>query len=312
MVDVIGLVSGVLTIVSFIQSQIPDKPKEGAAVRIKAGSGGTDDEGSGGEVSAAYAWNFDNNYLGRGDGGSMEQGGVVDIVIDSFSGGARAEYIGISVARDAVCVAWISVKQFDQTTGGAWTGDIGYECGQAWYANKEMAGYIDDDETEEYIPRCTWLDAALKEDTESASLKFDTTAYGKKVKDTVDNKDACKYTLWGEDDAPISGTPGKRANRPRRPWMEHKLVVSNLTQHKAEDLCSSETSWGPDFIGTDGQFCDMGTKKLTPLCSTKDVDGCIVVDGDKKTLTRRSRVAKREAHITHKTYKAIDHWESRK
>ncbi|RGP58511.1 hypothetical protein FSPOR_11880 [Fusarium sporotrichioides] len=72
MVDVIGLVSGVLTIVSFIQSQVPDKPKEGAAVRIKAGSGGTDDEGSGGEVSAAYAWNFDNNYLGRGDGGSME------------------------------------------------------------------------------------------------------------------------------------------------------------------------------------------------------------------------------------------------
>lgn len=136
----------------------------------------------------------------------MEQGGVVDTVIDSFSGGARAEYIGISVARDAVCVAWISVKQFDQTTGGAWTGDIGYECGQAWYANKEMAGYVDDDETEEYIPRCTWLDAALKEDTESASLKFDTTAYGKKVKDTVDNKDACKYTLWGEDDAPISGT----------------------------------------------------------------------------------------------------------
>lgn len=46
MVDVIGLVSGVLTIVNFIQSQIPDRPKEGVAVRIKAGSGGTDDEGS--------------------------------------------------------------------------------------------------------------------------------------------------------------------------------------------------------------------------------------------------------------------------
>lgn len=94
--------------------------------------------------------------------------------------------------------------------------------------------------------------------------------------------------------------------------MEEKVVVSNLTHHKAEDLCSSETSWGPDFIGTDGQFCDMGTKKLTPLCSTQDVDGCIVVDDDEKTLTKRFRIAKRNEHITHKTYKAIDHWESRK
>jgi len=136
----------------------------------------------------------------------MEQGGIVDTVIDSFSNGARAEYAGISVARDAVCVAWISVSQYDNTPGGAWTGDIGYECGQAWYANKEKAGYLDEDQKEDYIPRCTWLDASLKEGTKSASMKFDTSAYGEKVKDTVENKDACDYTLWGEDDAPISGT----------------------------------------------------------------------------------------------------------
>lgn len=222
MIDAIGIVSGVLGIVGFLQDQIPEKPTaEGAAIRIKAGSGGVDDQDSvsttqsltqvtnnntqGGEVSAAYAWDMDNSYLGRGDGGSMKQGGIVDTMIDSFSNGARAEYAGISVARDAVCVAWISVRQFDNTPGGAWTGDIGYECGQAWYANKEKAGYLDEDQTEDYIPRCTWLDASLKEGTKSASMKFDTSAYGEKVKDTVNNKDACDYTLWGEDDAPISG-----------------------------------------------------------------------------------------------------------
>ncbi|KAJ4007426.1 hypothetical protein NW752_007593 [Fusarium irregulare] len=310
MIDAIGIVSGVLGIIGFIQGQIPEKPTEGVAIRIKAGSGGTDDQGSGGEVSAAYAWDFDNNYLGRGDGGFMEQGGVVDTVIGSFSNAARAEYVGISVVKDAVCVAWIGVSQYDNIAGGVWTGDIGYECGQAWYANKEMAGYLDEDEKEEYFPRCTWLDASLKDGIKSASMKFYTAAYGESANDTVDNKDACDYTLWSEDDAPISGAPEKRANRPRRPWMENKLIVSNWKQHKAEDLCSSETSWGPDFIGTDGQFCDMGTKKLTPLCSTKDVDGCIMIDDDNKTLTRRSRVAKRETHIAHKTYKAIDHWES--
>ncbi|RSL61019.1 hypothetical protein CEP54_006481 [Fusarium duplospermum] len=309
MVDAIGLVSGVLGIVSFIQSLIPENPKEGAIIRIKAGNGGDNDEDSGGEVSAAYAWDFENNYLGRADGDSMELGGIVETMIDSFSGGSRAEYIGISVADDAVCVAWITVAQFDKTKGGAWTGDIGYECGQSWYANKEAAGYLGKDEDEEYIPKCTWLDGNHSGGTESASMKFKTVAYGHEVKDTVDNKEACKYTIWGEDDAPIHGTPDKRANRPRRPWMEQKLVVSNLTQHKAEELCSSETSWGPDFVGTDGMFCDMGTKTLTPLCSTRNVEGCIVIDNDNKAITKRSRVAKREADITHKTYKAINHWD---
>jgi hypothetical protein len=46
MIDAIGIVSGVLGIVGFIQGQIPEKPTEGVAIRIKAGSGGTDDEGS--------------------------------------------------------------------------------------------------------------------------------------------------------------------------------------------------------------------------------------------------------------------------
>ena len=47
MIDAIGIVSGVLGIVGFLQDQIPEKPTvEGAAIRIKAGSGGTDDQDS--------------------------------------------------------------------------------------------------------------------------------------------------------------------------------------------------------------------------------------------------------------------------
>lgn len=46
MIDAIGIVSGVLGIVGFIQGQISEKPTEGVAIRIKAGSGGIDDEGS--------------------------------------------------------------------------------------------------------------------------------------------------------------------------------------------------------------------------------------------------------------------------
>lgn len=90
--------------------------------------------------------------------------------------------------------------------------------------------------------------------------------------------------------------------------MEDSLIVSNLTQHKAEGLCSSDTSWGPDFVGTDGMFCDMGSKKLTPLCSTRNIDGCLDIGMEGNAVTKRSSVAKRDVKIKHKSYSKITHW----
>lgn len=108
----------------------------------------------------------------------------------------------------------------------------------------------------------------------------------------------------------LSGKPEKRAaHRPRHAWMEERLIVSNLTQHRAEELCSSETSWGPDFVGTDGQFCDMGTKTLTPLCSTENVEGCIDIDHNSNVVNKRSFVAKREVSMPHKSYSNIKRWD---
>lgn len=107
----------------------------------------------------------------------------------------------------------------------------------------------------------------------------------------------------------FTGRPGRRgAGRPRLAWMEERLIVSNITRHKAEGLCSSETSWGPDFVGTDGYFCDMGSKTLSPLCSTADVNGCVNIDEEGNRITKRSTVAKRSVEIAHKSYGTIKHW----
>lgn len=96
--------------------------------------------------------------------------------------------------------------------------------------------------------------------------------------------------------------------RDRPQWIVDRLVVSNLTQHRAADLCDSETSWGPDFIGSDGLFCDMQTKTLTPLCSAHDVDGCLNVDSLEKRVTKRATVAKRLVDLDHKSYQRVDQW----
>lgn len=73
-----------------------------------------------------------------------------------------------------------------------------------------MAGYIDDAETIEYIPHCTWLDGDHTEDVPSAALKFSVKGYGEEVQDTNDNSKQCDLTIWGYDNAPINGRVAPR------------------------------------------------------------------------------------------------------
>lgn len=84
--------------------------------------------------------------------------------------------------------------------------------------------------------------------------------------------------------------------------------MSNYTSHTAADVCNSATSWGPDFVGVDGMFCDMESKIMTPLCTAEDVDGCVVINEQAGTLTKRISVARRAADVAHKSYKVIQHW----
>lgn len=117
----------------------------------------------------------------------------------------RAEYISVSNNNDATCIAWIAVQQFDKTSGGAWTGDIGYNCGQTWYNSVESAGkFHDEDGGGDYIPKCTWIDGDHTNSIEIAALKFDVVAYGENVADTV-NSDVCAPTIYAADSEPIAG-----------------------------------------------------------------------------------------------------------
>ncbi|KAK2616342.1 hypothetical protein QQS21_000776 [Conoideocrella luteorostrata] len=309
-VDAIGVVGSVIGVIGFIANRIPNNPPKGASIRVKAGLPGDNNPGMDGDIAAVYAWDTENNYLGKSKGGHLKEGDTKDFVIDSYSPGTRAEYVGVAADKNAVCIAWITVKMYDETKGGAWTGDIGYHCGQNWFEQKEKAGFIDKEQKKDYIPRCTWLDADHTKGVPSAAMKFYTPGYGSdKVVETKKNSKACDFTKWGPDNGPINGKPQRRSNRPREPWMERSLVVSNVTSHRAENMCTSDTSWGPDFISPDGMFCDMGTKTLRPLCSNQNVEGCVDLDDHKQTMTKRSFVAKRAVNMPHKSYQKIERWD---
>ncbi|KAJ6445331.1 Aspercryptin biosynthesis cluster protein B [Purpureocillium lavendulum] len=300
----IGFASSVLGIINFAAANTPSKPARGATVRIKVGTSGKDDAQTDGTVNTVYGWDIDNLYLGKVEGSFIEAGDIADYTIDSFSGGTRAEYIGVDAGKNAICIAWITVKMFDGTTGGAWTGDVGHYCGPSWYPQHERAGWTDDKQTKEYVPKCTWIDKDHSNKIKSAALKFSSSGYGDKVTETLKKAKVCSLTAFGPD----SGRPAKRELRKREPWMEKRLVVSALEQHTAKEVCESKTSWGPDFVGSDGMFCDMDSHTLAPLCSTENVDGCVNINNGTKTVTKRSSVARREVEHVIRSYESIANW----
>lgn len=310
LVDAIGVASAGLTLIGFLQSNFAERNEEGATVRIKAGLPELDseDDSLGGSIDKIYAFDTRNGYAGQADGCQIDSGGICTKTVDQSVGGRRAGYISVSNNDDATCIAWITVQQFDDTQGGAWTGDIGWQCGQRWYNSVESAGRLTDEQGGgEYVPKCTWIDADHTNDIVNAALKFDVTAYGENVRDTADS-DACAPTIYGPDSGPIADQPGKRSIDDRPLWMTERLVMSNFTSQPAEQLCNSATSWGPDFIGPDGRFCDMSTKTLSPLCSSEDIEGCVEVDENEGTLVKRMNVARRSANVVHKSYKKISKW----
>lgn len=133
----------------------------------------------------------------------MGSGDVLAKTVDQTVKGQTAGYIAVSNDDDATCISWISVTQFDGENPGAWTGDIGYHCGQSWYNSLEPAGDLKDG-SGKFIPRCTWLDANGSNDIESAALKFSVDAYGSAVNETIGNN-ACAPTIFGSDNGPIAG-----------------------------------------------------------------------------------------------------------
>lgn len=150
-----------------------------------------------------YGFDFNNNFIGTSKGGSIDAGGVVDLIIDQSTPGIQSDFVSIEMGNDATCIAWISVSQNDGSDGGAWTGDIGANCGLPWFYGNEEAGQLADKTA--YRPKCAWLDGDHTNGFKYAALKFRVRAYGGNANDTLQNAAACSSTIFGEDSAPING-----------------------------------------------------------------------------------------------------------
>lgn len=137
-VDAIGLLGTGLGIIQFgLDNFVPaQQDAQGTIVGIKGGDGAGASNTScaivanmcaqGGKISKVYAYNSQNVELGTAGGQTMAgNADYLTYTVDQDVPGAQGQYIGIQNGNDATCIAWITVKMFDNSVGGAWTGDIG-------------------------------------------------------------------------------------------------------------------------------------------------------------------------------------------
>lgn len=83
--------------------------------------------------------------------------------------------------------------------------------------------------------------------------------------------------------------PSKPRPRQRRvdtnDFTDERLVISNDSTQNTTALCSDPVSRGPDFLNlAEGQFCQMSTKTLHPICSDIITDNCFNTDAQKLIL----------------------------
>ncbi|KAF1981686.1 hypothetical protein K402DRAFT_386033 [Aulographum hederae CBS 113979] len=314
----IGLAADVLGIASFFQSNLPADDPTGATIQIKAGLGDGESSNLGGTIDHVYAYDINNKFLGQSGSCKIgNAGGFCKVSIDQNDKGVQADFVSVANGNDATCIAWVSVTQLDERPGGAWTGDVGSACGVDWYYGNQLAGTINNGD---WRPRCAWIDGDHTNDFKFAAMKFRVRAYGELSQSTLDENRDCSSTIMGADNGPINDAPAKakktkrggslaakpkkRATKARLAWMKNRLVQSSFDQHSAETLCNSETSWGPDFIGADGKFCDMETHTLHDVCDgTGNATGCVVVGP-----TNSTAVVARSLGQTLKTYDVISSW----
>ncbi|KAL4803347.1 hypothetical protein BDV18DRAFT_162912 [Aspergillus unguis] len=300
-VDAIGVISGLLTIVSFAKDNFVDDSDPGTTIKVAVGlDGPSGTENAGGDLPDVRVWNDFGDFKGMtADPGHVDDGTVGTVEVDHDQQGV---YSLFSANNDAICIAWVTTTWNDAAGGNKYavSGDYGEACGGTWY---ESNMWTNTDQS--YKPKCFWIDG--NGDQPNTGFQVRWPRYGADQFDdgTTDPAAFCNdidFGLRTEDDPSYINfwTSSKkrdvnerraraRTDRAKRaPWTVDELVISEDNNHSATRLCSSATSMGPDFVHLgENLFCDMDSKTSYPLCGgntngTATSQSCF--DLDSKTL----------------------------
>ncbi|KAB5539444.1 hypothetical protein GE09DRAFT_1248602 [Coniochaeta sp. 2T2.1] len=301
-VEVIGLLSGVMGIWSFFQDMIPGGDGTAATFRVQVAVDGYSEDGSdpltngGGGIQTIRTYNVNHNLIGTGgETGSIGSGEYQDLAVGQQVAN-QATFAEFYANDDAVCIAYISATLHDQTHW-AWTGDWGYICGLDWFYSGVIMPGTDSK------PRCTWIDRDHSEEIKAGVIGINWAGFisHEQPGADYDGKDKCDndgaFKAWAGDGQ--ESVISKRALRSRniegrlkkrsKFVGDDRLVISSAANQTATELCTHPSSFGPDFVSLEeGKYCNMETRELLPLCGVGVSGKCFDVKAAKSELTKRA------------------------
>lgn len=88
-----------------------------------------------------------------------------------------------------------------------------------------------------------------------------------------------------------------------------QLIVSDIEDHSAQELCDHPNSRGPDFVHkTENLFCDMTERKTYPLCNGQVQTNCFALDQTGKKIKKRGSDETGRGDALHRNYHSIKNW----
>ncbi|KAI1459464.1 hypothetical protein F4805DRAFT_63649 [Annulohypoxylon moriforme] len=280
-------------------------------------NGGLDN--AGGDLPDVRLYNEAGEYLGLSkDPGGIQDGGFADVTV-SHEGDSTQQptYTLFSANKNAICIAYATITLPSQDKY-SWVGDWGRQCGASWYYSHVYIGstgvtpdcmWIDSNNDQPQTGfQLHWPEFYVKN---GDNLPSDPKEQTDKINYFCSQQPAFKYYNYATDPDPRSITAWPITNPRSEPFTsygpakhaesakfrrgthyprqssnttatnphENRLVISNSKQHTADGLCSSDTSYGPDFVNTAaGTFCRMSDKKQFPVCSKTVTDNCFNTD----------------------------------
>ncbi|RTE83301.1 hypothetical protein BHE90_002158 [Fusarium euwallaceae] len=279
MVNVIGILGAVASVFTILDSIFNNVPKgRNSIVSIRAALDKKDGSGTmGGRIGLIRTWNNNRDKLGEASNRKIGTGDLIEVQV-SQKNGQQATYVSLHASNDAVCIAYVVITW----VGGeryAWLGDFGRVCGLPWYPSNV---YVDNGK---HQPTCTWIDGDGTNGlfAKSISIHFPTFAHEPNKPYSKDPKSYCGIQgLLGYQDlemrrpVPVPNNRKRVIGPQRRSASDTRVVVTKEAGYNTTDLCTSETSWGPDFVSLDeGLYCDMDSRELLSVCQEdKDVVPC--------------------------------------
>ncbi|KAH6988572.1 hypothetical protein EDB80DRAFT_589168 [Ilyonectria destructans] len=270
-IEVIGVISGLLGIVSFAQDNFGEVDTTTSSVKITVGldvSGGLDN--AGGSMPDVRLFNEAGGFIGINNAGdSITDGstGEVKITHEDSSNGQQATYALLSANNDAICIAYMTMTWANGDQYG-WVGDWGSECGATWYySNVYVQGTS-------YKPNCMWIDA--NGDQPQTGFQIHWPEFVLEDGDAVDPDGTKRDYLCN------SGAPFKTYTEPDPDTITF-WTINNKRAEAAQSTApagrQNGSSVGPDFVNqAEGQFCRMSDKTLWPICSDVIQDDCFSTD----------------------------------